>query len=160
MSDDIYHFSALDIEGNNKSLIDYKGKVLIIVNTASKCRFTPQYEDLEKLYREYKGRGLEILGFPCDQFGHQEPGPEAHIKDFCKKNYGITFRLFSKIEVNGEGAHPLFKYLKKACPGLLGSTGIKWNFTKFIIDRNGVPVKRYAPMTIPGSVQFDIEELL
>ena len=160
MSEDIYHFSATDIESKETPLFDYKGKILLIVNTASHCHFTPQYEGLEKLYRSYKGVGFEILAFPCNQFGHQEPGPEEKIRNFCEVNYGLTFKLFFKTEVNGENSHPLFNYLKTSCPGLFGTESIKWNFTKFLVDRNGIPIKRFSPFTTPDQISSEIESLL
>jgi len=144
-------------------LADYRGRVLLIVNTASQCGFTPQYAGLEKLYRLYKDRGLVVLGFPCNQFGAQEPGSAATIGAFCEKSYGISFPMFAKIDVNGHNAHPLYQYLKKQKPGLLGPIGggaIKWNFTKFLVDRNGRVVARYAPSTNPESLAGDIEKLL
>ena len=130
-----------------------------VVNVASKCGFTPQYEGLEALYRKLAPRGFAVLGFPCDQFGHQEPGDEAEIRSFCSLNYGVTFPLFAKIDVNGDGAHPLYRHLKKAAPGLLGSEAIKWNFTKFLVDREGHVVKRYAPTDKPESIEKDIVAL-
>jgi glutathione peroxidase len=136
----------------------YKGKVVLVVNTASKCGFTPQYEGLEKLHEEYKGKGLEILGFPCNQFAGQEPGGKDEIET-CLLNYGVDFQMFDKIDVNGKNAHPIFKYLKKELPGTLGGR-IKWNFTKFLIDKDGNPVKRFAPSTKPEKIEIDIRELL
>ncbi len=156
----IYDFSVDDIHGNKVKLDVYKGKVLLIVNTASKCGFTPQYKGLEALYEKLRPKGLEILGFPCNQFGAQEPGSEEEIESFCELNYGVTFPLFAKIDVNGEGVAPLYRHLKKAKPGLLGSEAIKWNFTKFLVDRNGKVVERYAPKTEPESIAGDIEKLL
>lgn len=147
-------------DGAEKPLADYAGKVLLIVNTASKCGFTPQYEGLEALHRKYGARGFEVLGFPCNQFGAQEPGDAAEIANFCSLNYDVTFPLFAKIEVNGDGADPLYDYLKAAKPGVLGSKAIKWNFTKFLVDRAGQPVKRYAPNDKPESLEGDIEALL
>ena len=138
----------------------YKGKALLIVNTASKCGFTPQYKGLEALYEKLHGKGLEILGFPCNQFGAQEPGSEKEIETFCEVNYGVTFPLFAKVDVNGDDAAPLYQYLKKAKPGLLGSEAIKWNFTKFLVDRKGNVVERYAPNAEPASLAGDIEKLL
>ena len=160
MADTIYGFSAQTIKGEEKSLSDYKGKVLLVVNTASKCGFTPQYEGLEKLYEKYKGEGLEILGFPCNQFGAQEPGTENDIQEFCKLNYGVSFPMFAKIDVNGDNAHPVYKYLQSVKPGILGTEQIKWNFTKFLIDRQGNPVKRYGSSTTPEQIDSDIEKLL
>ena len=156
----VFDFSATAIDGKLVNLSAYKGKVLLIVNTASKCGFTPQYKGLQKMFEQYAGRGLEVLGFPCDQFGHQEPGSEADINSFCEMNFGVSFPLFAKIDVNGKDAHPLFAHLKAEAPGLLGSEGIKWNFTKFLIDRNGKVVSRYAPATSPESIAKDIEALL
>jgi len=155
----LYDFSAKLNNGRNKKLGDYKGKVLLIVNTASKCGFTPQYEGLQSLYAKYKDRGLEVLGFPCDQFGHQEPGSDDEIKSFCQVNYGVDFPLFSKIEVNGDDAHPVFKFLKSEKGGLLGDS-IKWNFTKFLVDKKGNVIERFAPMTPPTAIEPQIEKLL
>jgi glutathione peroxidase len=138
----------------------YRGKVLLIVNVASKCGFTPQYEGLEALYRTHKDRGFEILGFPCNQFGHQEPGDAGAIRDFCSTKYEVTFPLFAKIDVNGASAHPLYKFLKHAAPGVLGSEAIKWNFTKFLIDREGKVVRRYASADTPEKIDKDLRALL
>ena len=146
-------------DGSEKSLGDYSGQVLLIVNTASKCGFTPQFEGLENLYEEYKDQGLTILGFPCNQFGGQDPGSNDEIMEFCQLNYGVSFPMFGKLEVNGGGADPLFKYLKDAAPGTLGNR-IKWNFTKFLINRDGEVIKRYAPTTKPEAIAADIEPLL
>ena len=156
----IYDFSVKDIHGKTVSLDAYKGKALLIVNTASKCGFTPQYKGLEALYKKFHGKGLEILGFPCNQFGAQEPGSEADIESFCEVNYGVTFPLFAKIDVNGDGAAPVYKYLKKAKPGLLNTEAIKWNFTKFLVDRDGKVVARFAPNDEPQSLAGDIEKIL
>jgi glutathione peroxidase len=156
----VYDFSAQTIMGLEKSLGDYTGKVLLIVNTASKCGFTPQFAGLQELYEKYKDRGLEILGFPCNQFLSQEPGDEGEIKNFCEVNYGVTFPMFAKIEVNGDGAHPLYKFLTGEAPGVLGSKAIKWNFTKFLIDQEGRPVRRFAPKVTPESLAPEIEKLL
>jgi len=156
----VYDFSAQSLDGTPVPLADYRGRVLLIVNVASKCGFTPQYAGLEALYRKYHGRGLEVLGFPCDQFGHQEPGDEAAIKSFCSLTYGVSFPMFAKIEVNGAQAHPLFKYLKEARPGLLGSEAIKWNFTKFLVGRDGVPIMRFAPTDKPENLEADVEAAL
>ena len=156
----VHDYSARTIDGEDRRLSDYQGKVMVIVNTASKCGFTPQYQGLEKVFREFRGRGLVVLGFPCDQFGHQEPGDETEIKKFCSLNYDVSFPMFSKVDVNGDHAHPLFKYLKNEAPGLLGSRGIKWNFTKFLVDKSGKVVKRYASMDKPESIIKDIERLL
>ncbi len=147
-------------DGTETDLSDYVGKVLLIVNTASKCGFTPQYEGLEALHRKYGARGFKVLGFPCNQFGGQEPGDAAEIANFCSLTYDVTFPVFAKVDVNGDGAAPLFKHLKKAAPGLLGSETIKWNFTKFLIDRAGKVVGRYAPTTKPADIEKDIEGLL
>lgn len=156
----IYDFSALDIDGNERSLAEFKDKVLLIVNVASKCGFTPQYTGLEALHRQYQARGFAVLGFPCDQFGHQEPGNAAEIRSFCSLNYDVSFPLFAKIDVNGANAHPLYKHLKSAQPGVLGTEAIKWNFTKFLIDRQGLVSKRYAPTDTPDSLSADIEAAL
>ena len=147
-------------DGAEGDLSAYAGKVLLIVNTASKCGFTPQYEGLEALHRKYGERGFEVLGFPCNQFGAQEPGDAAEIANFCSLTYDVTFPVFAKIDVNGDGAAPLFKHLKKAAPGLLGSESIKWNFTKFLVGRDGKVVGRYAPTTKPADIERDIERLL
>ncbi|WP_250533811.1 glutathione peroxidase [Caballeronia sp. AZ10_KS36] len=159
-TDSIYGFTAERLDGTTTSLDTYRGKVLLIVNTASECGFTPQYRGLQELYTLYAGRGFEVLGFPCNQFGKQEPGDAAQIGSFCETNYGVTFPMFAKIDVNGPNAHPLFKYLTEKEPGVLGLEAIKWNFTKFLIDRNGNIVKRYAPITKPESIADDIEKLL
>jgi glutathione peroxidase len=156
----IYDFTVKDIHGKSIKLDAYKGKALLIVNTASKCGFTPQYKGLEKVYQTLKGKGLVVLGFPCNQFGAQEPGSEQEIESFCEVNYGVTFPLFAKVEVNGDAAAPLYKFLKRAKPGLLGSEAIKWNFTKFLVDRKGNVVERYAPNAEPESLAADIEKLL
>ncbi|ASL45641.1 Hydroperoxy fatty acid reductase gpx1 [Burkholderia sp. AD24] len=156
----IYSFSAHTLGGQEVSLEQYRGKVLLIVNTASECGFTPQYAGLQKLFDAYSARGLTVLGFPCNQFGKQEPGDASAIGDFCQKNYGVTFPMFDKIDVNGSNAHPLFRYLTEEAPGLLGLEGIKWNFTKFLIGRDGSVVKRYAPLTKPESITEDIEKQL
>lgn len=158
--DGLYAFSGERLQGGTQAIGDYAGQVLLIVNTASNCGFTPQYEGLEALYQRYHERGLEILAFPCNQFGAQEPGDAAAIGAFCQKNYGVSFPLFAKIDVNGDGAHPLFAYLKRKAPGLLGSEAIKWNFTKFLINRQGEVVKRYAPALAPEAIAKDIEALL
>lgn len=156
----VYEFKATALDGREIDLGSYKNKVLLIVNTASKCGFTPQYAGLEKLHEELSARGLAVLGFPCNQFGAQEPGDSAAIGSFCQKNYGVSFPMFAKVEVNGSGTHPLFQYLKEAAPGVLGSKDVKWNFTKFLVDKNGHVVKRYAPNVEPSSLKADIEELL
>jgi len=154
-----YDYSAKLNDGKIKKLKDFRGKVVLVVNTASQCGFTPQYKGLQELYAKYKDRGFAVLGFPCDQFGHQEPGDDEEIKSFCEMNYGVDFPLFSKIEVNGEDAHPLYKFLKNEKGGLLGDA-IKWNFTKFLIDKEGKVVERYAPMTTPDRIAGDIEKEL
>ncbi len=156
----IHDYSAKTIDGQDKPLSDYRGKVMLVVNTASECGFTPQYQGLEALYRRYKDRGLVVLGFPCNQFGHQEPGDEREIQHFCSSNYDVSFPMFAKIEVNGINAHPLYKYLKAEKPGVLGSRNIKWNFTKFLIDKAGRVIKRYAPIDKPEALARDIEQLL
>jgi glutathione peroxidase len=156
----VYDFVARTIDGKNRKLSDYKGKVLLVVNVASKCGFTPQYKGLEAVYRRFKDRGFAVLGFPSNQFGEQEPGEESEIAEFCELNFGVTFPLFAKIDVNGANAHPLYRHLTSARPGLLGSEGIKWNFTKFLVDRNGDVVKRYAPTTEPEEIAKDIEKEL
>ena len=156
----VYDFIAKRLDGNDEKLSDYRGQVLLIVNTASACGFTPQYAGLEALYEKLHGDGLTILGFPCNQFGAQEPGSESEIGAFCQKNYGVTFPMFSKIEVNGANAHPLYKYLKDAKPGLLGTEAIKWNFTKFLVGKDGEPVARYAPNTKPEELEAPIRTLL
>jgi glutathione peroxidase len=156
----IYDFSVEDIHGKERKLDHYKGKVMLVVNVASKCGFTPQYKGLEAMYEKLHARGLEVLGFPCNQFGAQEPGSEDEIASFCEINYGVTFPLFAKIDVNGGDAAPLYQHLKKARPGLLGSEAIKWNFTKFLVDRKGDVVERYAPNVEPEAIAGDIEKLL
>jgi len=157
---DIYDYSVQTAAGEMKSLSDYRGQVLLIVNTASKCGFTPQYKGLEALYRKYAGQGFAVLGFPCNQFAGQEPGDIAEIQTFCSLTYDVTFPLFAKIDVNGSGTAPLYQYLKSAAKGLLGSEGIKWNFTKFLVDRRGAVLARYAPTVTPESLQGTIEETL
>ena len=156
----VYDFTATLLDGQAVGLESWRGRVLLIVNTASQCGFTPQYAGLEALYRAHKDQGLTVLGFPCNQFGAQEPGSDAQIGAFCEKNYGVTFPVFSKIEVNGAGAHPLFKFLTHDKPGLLGTEAIKWNFTKFLVDRGGDPVARYAPRTKPEELEAPIQKLL
>jgi glutathione peroxidase len=156
----VYDFSAKTIDGKTKKLADFKGKVLLIVNTASRCGFTPQYKGLEELHRRFAKRGFAVLGFPCNQFGEQEPGAESEIAEFCETNYGVTFPMFAKVDVNGENAHPLFRYLTSAKPGLLGSEAIKWNFTKFLVGRDGKVIERYAPTTKPEDIAADIEKAL
>ena len=155
-----YDFTATDIDGNEQALDAYRGKVLLIVNVASKCGFTPQYTGLEALWREYADRGLVVLGFPCDQFGHQEPGNEAEIKDFCSLTYEVSFPMYAKVEVNGDAAHPLWKWLKDEKGGFIGIDAIKWNFSKFLVDRDGRVIKRYAPTDKPESLKADIEAVL
>jgi glutathione peroxidase len=155
-----FDFSAADIGGKPVDLAQYKGQVLLIVNTASKCGFTPQYKGLEALYQQFKDKGAVVLGFPCNQFGSQEPEGEAEIGAFCEKNFGVSFPLFAKIDVNGAGAHPLFQHLKKSTPGLLGTEFIKWNFTKFLVKKDGSVYKRYAPTVKPEELVGDIEKLL
>jgi glutathione peroxidase len=156
----VYDFQATSLDGKPVDLAQYRGKALLIVNTASKCGFTPQYHGLETLHRELHGRGLEVLGFPCNQFGGQEPGSEEEIGAFCEKNYGVSFPMFAKVDVNGDQAHPLWQHLKSEAPGVLGTEGIKWNFTKFLIGRDGKVVKRYAPQTKPEEIAGDVEKLL
>ncbi len=156
----VFDFTAQDITGKDVDLSQYQGKVLLIVNTASKCGFTPQYKGLQALFEKYRERGLEVLGFPCNQFGHQEPGDEAAISEFCELNFGVDFPLFGKIDVNGDDAHPLYRHLKEEAPGLLGSKAVKWNFTKFLVNRDGKVVKRYAPTDKPESLAKDVEKLL
>jgi len=156
----VHDYSAKTIDGEDRTLSDYKGQVMVIVNTASKCGFTPQYKGLENMFREFRGRGLVVLGFPCDQFGHQEPGDENEIKNFCLLNYDVSFPMFSKVDVNGDHTHPLYEHLKSEAPGLLGSRAIKWNFTKFLVDKSGKVVKRYGSMDKPESMIKDIETLL
>ncbi len=148
------------IDGKAQKVGDYAGKALLVVNVASKCAFTPQYAGLEALYRRYRDKGFVVLGFPCDQFGHQEPGEETEIQDFCSANYNVSFPMFAKTEVNGDGAHPLYKAIKSAAPGLFGTPSIKWNFTKFLIDKEGRVVRRYAPTDRPEDLAKDIERLL
>jgi glutathione peroxidase len=155
----VYDFSAKTLAGTELALKQFQGKVLLIVNTASACGFTPQYRGLEELQQAYGARGFAVLGFPCNQFGHQEPGDAAAIGQFCARNFGVSFPMFDKIEVNGDGAHPVYRYLKSEKSGLLGAA-IKWNFTKFLLDRSGHVVKRYAPTTSPESLKKDIEALL
>ena len=155
-----YDFSATDLNGQPQALSQYQGKVLLIVNVASRCGFTPQYAGLEQLWRDYRDRGLVVMGFPCDQFGHQEPGDATEIRNFCSLTYGVDFPMFAKIEVNGAGAHPLWQWLKDEKGGLLGIDAIKWNFTKFLVGRDGRVLKRYAPTDKPESLARDIEAAL
>jgi glutathione peroxidase len=156
----IYEFSATDIDGKEQALSRYKGKALLVVNVASKCGFTPQYAGLEALQRKFAGKGFAVLGFPCDQFGHQEPGDEQEIKNFCSLTYDVSFPMFAKVAVNGDGAHPLYQFLKKAAKGLLGSEAIKWNFTKFLVDKDGKVVGRSAPTYKPESIEMDVAALV
>ena len=156
----VYDFQAASLDGKQIDLGDSRGKVLLIVNTASESGFTPQYKGLEALHRRYAAQGLAVLGFPCNQFGKQEPGTEAEIGAFCEKHYGVSFPMFAKVEVNGDDAHPLFKHLKGEAPGVLGTEGIKWNFTKFLVNKDGTVFKRYAPQTKPEEISSDIEKLL
>ena len=160
MAESVYEFTCKTPAGDDRPLADFKGKVLLVVNTASKCGFTPQFAGLEEMYEKYRGKGLEILGFPCNQFGKQDPGTNDEITEFCQLNYGVSFPMFGKIEVNGSGTDPLFQHLKKEAPGALGTERIKWNFTKFLIDSNGKVVKRYAPTVKPKDIEKDIKKLL
>ena len=160
MAGSIYDFTVKDINGNDVNLSDYKGKVILAVNVASKCGFTPQYEGLEKIYKKYSDKGFVVLAFPCNQFGSQEPGTNEEIKEFCSTNFGVTFPLFDKIDVNGDNTHPLYVYLKNEAPGSLNTKIIKWNFTKFLIDKNGKVVNRYGSATTPEQLESQIEELL
>lgn len=160
MTAPILSFESRTLDGKPLNLADFAGKVLLIVNTASNCGFTPQYAGLEALHRKFASRGLVVLGFPCNQFGGQEPGSEAEIGAFCEKNYGVSFPISEKVDVNGDDAHPLFKYLSKEAPGLLGTTAIKWNFTKFLVGRDGEVVERFAPTTKPEEMEAAIEKLL
>ena len=156
----VYDFSAKTIPGEEKSLKEYEGKVLLIVNVASKCGFTPQYKGLQEVYDKYKEQGLEILGFPCNQFGGQEPGTEADITSFCELNCGVNFPMFAKIDVKGDKAHPLYTYMTEQAPGLLGMKAVKWNFTKFLIGKDGKVVGRFAPQTKPVDLEVEIEKVL
>ncbi|RLV61505.1 glutathione peroxidase [Parashewanella curva] len=160
MKSSIYQFSAPDITGKEVSLSDYSNQVVLIVNTASKCGFTSQYQGLESLYKQFKSQGFTVLGFPCNQFAQQEKGSESEIAEFCELNFGVTFPLFSKVDVNGENAHPLFQFIKKEAKGLLGTEKIKWNFTKFLVNKQGKVIKRYAPATKPDQLIDDIKALL
>jgi len=160
MSNELFDIPVTTIQGEQKILGDFAGKAVLVVNTASKCGFTPQYKGLESLWQQYKDRGLVILGFPCNQFGKQEPGNEGAISEFCELNFGVSFPLFKKVDVNGANAHPLYVQLKKRAPGLLGSQGIKWNFTKFLVSADGKQVKRFAPTTKPEELTGEIEALL
>ena len=156
----IYDFSATDITGKTQDLAQFRGKPMLIVNTASKCGFTPQFAGLEKLYEKYKSQGLEILGFPCNQFGGQDPGTNKEIGNFCQRNYGVTFPMFAKVDVKGPEAHVIFRFLTREAKGILGSQNIKWNFTKFLVGRNGEVLGRYAPTTKPEALEADIEKAL
>ena len=156
----IYDFSAVSVDGHETPLAQYRGKVLLVVNTASKCGFTPQYAGLETLYHQFKDQGVVVLGFPCNQFGGQEPGTEGEIAQFCELNYGVSFPIFAKVDVNGAGAHPLYKFLKSEKSGILGTEGIKWNFTKFLVDREGNVVRRFAPSVTPAELVPAVEKLL
>ncbi len=156
----IYDFHAKTLDGKDLDLSAYKGEVLVIVNTASKCGFTNQYEGLQELHQKFNGRGLKVLGFPCNQFGSQEPGSETEIGAFCQKNYGVEFQMFEKIDVNGPDAHPLYKFLTSEAPGIAGTEAIKWNFTKFLVDRNGKVLKRFAPDVKPQDMTKEIEAQL
>jgi glutathione peroxidase len=155
-----YDFTATDIDGRERALREFAGQALLIVNVASKCGFTPQYEGLEALWRKHRNEGFAVLGFPCDQFGHQEPGDESEIKKFCSVNYDVTFPMFAKIDVNGAGAHPLYAWLKGEKGGIFGTEAIKWNFTKFLVGRDGRVVKRYAPLDTPQKIDADVAALL
>ncbi len=156
----IWDIEVKNIEGETIKLSNYKGRALLVVNVASKCGFTPQYKDLELIYREYKDQGFEILAFPCNQFGAQEPGNENEIKSFCSLTYDVSFPMFSKVDVNGDNTHPLFENLKNSLPGIMGTKAIKWNFTKFLISKDGSPIKRYAPNDLPKDMIADIEKAL
>ena len=156
----VYDFEALQIDGKNTALSAFKGKVMLIVNTASKCGFTPQFGGLEELHKAYAGKGLAVLGFPCNQFGSQDPGANGDIAEFCQLNYGVSFPMMSKVDVNGPQAHPLYKWLSAEAPGLLGSKSIKWNFTKFLVGKDGQVIRRYAPLDKPADLAKDIETAL
>lgn len=156
----VYDYTVKTIDGKERSMAEFKGRVLLIVNVASKCGFTPQYKGLEALYRRYKGQNFSVLGFPSDQFANQEPGTEAEIMQFCGTKYDVTFPMFAKVDVNGDQAHPLFQYLKSAQKGILGTESIKWNFTKFLVDANGTVLERYAPKQTPEDIEADITPLL
>ena len=156
----LHEFHAKSIDGSEVSLSEYRGKVLLVVNVASRCGFTPQYTGLEKLHAKYKDLGFSVLGFPCNQFGNQEPGSESEIKSFCETNYAVTFPLFAKVDVNGPNAHPLYRFLKDELPGVLGTKRIKWNFTKFLVDREGRPLKRYGPQEKPEALDDEINKSL
>ena len=156
----LYDIDATTIDGATQSLGEFRGRTLLVVNVASQCGYTPQYAGLEALYRKYKDRGLVVLGFPCNQFGRQEPGTEDEIREFCSTRYGVTFPMFAKIEVNGAGTHPLYRLLKSERSGVLGTEGIKWNFTKFLVDRDGKVARRYAPSDAPERIERDLEAVL
>ncbi len=156
----IYDFSAKSIDGKDILLSDFKGQVMLIVNTASKCGFTPQFGGLEELHKTYAGKGLTVLGFPCNQFGSQDPGADGEIAEFCQVNYGVSFPMMGKVDVNGSAAHPLYKWLSAEAPGLLGSKSIKWNFTKFLVGKDGQVIKRYAPLDKPADLAKDVEAAL
>lgn len=156
----VYEYSATTITGQEKPISDYKDQVILVVNTASKCGFTPQFKGLEALYEKYKDQGFIVLGFPCNQFMNQDPASNDEISQFCELNYGVSFPMFAKIDVNGDEAHPLFKHLKEAAPGMLGLNAVKWNFTKFLVNKKGDVVERYAPTTDPMDIAKDIEKLL
>ena len=160
MASSVHDFSAKRLSGKEENLSAYKGKTLLIVNVASKCGFTPQYEGLQELYETYKDKGLEILGFPCNQFGAQEPGDEKEIASFCAVSYGVTFPMFAKVEVNGESAHPLYKFLKKEKKGLAGTEAIKWNFTKFLVDADGKVVERFGPQDTPELIGRKLSKMI
>ena len=160
MPNSVFDFKVKNAKGEDVSLAEYKGKTLVIVNVASKCGFTPQYDGLEKLYQDYKDKGLVVLGFPCNQFGAQEPGSDSEIQSFCKMNYGVTFPVLGKVEVNGSGTNPLYSHLKSEAKGLLGSEAIKWNFTKFLVSKSGEVVTRFAPQTEPKDLAPEIEKIL
>ena len=160
MTESIYGFKATDIKGVDHALEEYKGKVVLIVNTASKCGLTPQFEGLEQLYQDYKDQGLVILGFPCNQFANQDPGNDDEISEFCQLNYGVSFPMFSKVDVNGNDTHPLFAHLKSEAKGFAGTEMVKWNFTKFLVNRDGKVVKRFAPKDAPKKLVTSIEALL
>ncbi|MBD7978784.1 MULTISPECIES: glutathione peroxidase [Pseudomonas] len=160
MSNALFQVPLITLDGQQKTLADFEAKAVLVVNTASQCGFTPQYQGLERLWQRYKDRGLVVLGFPCNQFGKQEPGSESEIATFCELNFGVSFPLFRKIEVNGAGTHPLYAHLKRQAPGLLGSQRIKWNFTKFLLSADGQSIKRFAPTTKPEALQGEIEALL
>ena len=160
MSNTLFDIPVTTLKGEQKTLADFGGKAVLVVNTASKCGFTPQYKGLESVWQQYKDQGLVVLGFPCNQFGKQEPGDEGAISEFCELNFGVSFPLFKKVDVNGSDAHPLFVNLKKSAPGLLGSQGIKWNFTKFLLSADGQVIKRFAPTTKPEDLTAEIEALL